>query len=306
MKIVAYEDAGHRQRGGDRRENGSGARDPGESEGARTLSETAPDGLIFHLGRGVHHAGKAPFRAPRHHHAFQQVRWCDEGRKNYAPDQYLEAGDVAYFPKGAYYGPEIKEGAYKGWATQFGFGDQHQLGPEWDAFTREARANLAAKGVMENGRFTPIDPETGERGEEMDGVEAYYAESVRLKSNGKERYVIPPEGYQAPIVMHTAAFAYYEIAPGVEVRRLGCFFDHPGENGDTRISMVRLGKGSIYTLGADRNQIGMATTAGLQVDSGNRVYDAQASYYSPIGEVTELRGGLDGTEVFVVELPRQG
>jgi hypothetical protein len=234
------------------------------------------------------------------------VRWCDAGRKNYAPDQYLEAGDVGYFPKGAYYGPEVKEGFYQGWATQFGFGDQHQLGPEWDPFRSEARRSLAAKGVIANGRFTPIDPITGEKGEEMDGVEAVYAETVRLKSQGKDSYVIPPEGYNAPIIMHTQAFEYYEIAPGVEVRRLGCFFDHPGESGDTRISMVRLAKNSAYTLGANRNQIGMSTTAGLQVDSGNRVYEAQASYYSPIGETTELRGGADGTEVFVVELPRQG
>jgi hypothetical protein len=299
MKIVAFEDLAPRARDEDEQRRRTGSRDHGESEGRRTLAETAPDGLRFHLGRGIHKEGKASFKAPRHHHAFQQVRWCDTGRKNFAPDQFIEAGDVVYFPKGAYYGPEDKTGAYTGWSTQFGFGDQHQLGSDWEPFRREARHNLAANGVMAEGRYTPNG------GVEMDGVEAVYAETVRLRSEGREKYVIPLEGYDAPIVMHPAAFAFYEIAPGVEVKRLGNFFDHPNENGDTRISIIRLAQGGVYKLKADRNQIGMATTAGLQVNSDNRVYQAQASYYSPLGETMELRGGQDGTEVYVVELPRQ-
>ncbi len=302
MKIVTLDDAPPRNRSQDTR--GEQARDHGESEGRRTLAEVAPDGLRLHLGRGVHKEGKAPFRAPRHHHAFQQVRWCDSGRKNFAPGQYIEAGDVAYFPKGAYYGPEVKDGAYSGWSTQFGFGDQHQLGPDWEPFRREARANLRARGVMENGRYTPVDPESGRRGEEVDGVEALYAEAVRLKSQGRDTYAIPPAGYQAPIVMRPAAFAYYRVAPGVEIRRLGCFYDHPGENGDTRIMMVRLNEGGVFTLSAERNQIGMTLSDGLRVDDANRAYPAHTSYYSPIGDSAELRGAND-TELYVVELPRQ-
>lgn len=298
MKIVTFEEAPPRPR---RR---SGTRDHGESEGRRTLSEVAPDDLRFHLGRGIHREGKAPFRAPRHHHAFQQIRWCDSGRKNFAPGQHLEAGDVAYFPKGAYYGPEIKHGAYTGWSTQFGFGDQHQLGPDWQAFRRQARADLRARGVFENGRYTPIDPATGEHGAEIDGVEAVYAETVRLKSQGRERYVIPAEGYHAPIVMHTAAFEYYPTAPGLEIKRLGCFYDHPGDNGDTRITMVRLNQGGVFTLSAERNQIGMTTSTGLRVNDSDRAYPIHTSYYSPIGETAELRG-TNNTELFVVELPRQ-
>ncbi|BBZ43715.1 hypothetical protein [Mycobacterium parmense] len=268
------------------------------------LAEVAPDGLRLHLGRGIHHESGAPFRAPRHHHVFQQVRWCDSGRKNFAPGQYIETGDVAYFPKGAYYGPEVKDGAYSGWATQFGFGDQHQLGPDWEPFRRQARADLRARGTFTNGRYIPVDPVTGVRGEEMDGVEAIYAHTVRLKSQGRDTYVIPPEGYHAPIVMHPAAFAYFPLAPGVEIKRLGCFYDHPGENGDTRIAMVRLHEGGVFSLRADRNQIGMTTSNGLRINDGDRAYPVHTAYYSPIGETTDLRGS-DGTELYVVELPRQ-
>ena len=196
MKIVTFDDALVAKRNQPTRRRGT--REHGESEGARTLSEVAPDDLRLHLSRGIHREGKAPFQAPRHHHAFQQIRWCDSGRKNFAPGQYLEAGDVAYFPKGAYYGPEIKDGAYTGWATQFGFGDQHQLGPDWEPFRRQARTNLDNRGVIENGRYTPIDPLTGQRGNQIDGVEAIYAETVRLKSHGHDTYTIPDEGYHAP------------------------------------------------------------------------------------------------------------
>lgn len=302
MKIVAFKDAAPRKRDSGRRREST--RDRGESEGRRTLAEVAPDGLRFHLGRGIHREGRAPFRAPRHHHAFQQVRWCDSGRKNFAPGQFIESGDVAYFPKGAYYGPETKEGAYTGWATQFGFGNQHQLGPDWDPFRIQARANLRAAGVFEGGRYTPIDPATGEQGDEIDGVEAMYAEAVRLKSAGTERYSIPPEGYHAPIVIRPAAFAYYPIGAGVEIKRLGCFYDYPGDNGDTRIALVRLNEGGVFTLSADRNQIGMTISDGLRVGDGDRAYPVHTSYYSPIGESTELRGS-DNTELYVVDLPRQ-
>jgi hypothetical protein len=301
MKIVAFEDAVPRNSA---RNRNRGTRDRGESEGRRALAEVAPDGLRFHLSRGIHREDKAPFRAPRHHHAFQQLRWCDSGRKNFAPGQFIESGDVAYFPKGAYYGPEVKAGAYSGWSAQFGFGDQHQLGPDWRPFRIQARVNLRAAGVFEGGRYRPVDPATGEYGDEIDGVEAMYAEAVRLKSSGAETYSIPPEGYHAPVVIHPAAFAYYPIAAGVEIKRLGCFYDHPGDNGDTRITLVRLNEGGLFTLSADRNQIGMTTTDGLRVDD-DHAYPAHTCYYSPIGETTQFRG-TDNTELYVVDLPRQG
>lgn len=104
--------------------------------------------------------------------------------------------------------------------------------------------------------------------------------------------------------MHPAAFAYYPIAPGVEIKRLGCFYDHPGENGDTRIMIVRLNEGGVFTLGAQRNQIGMSISDGLLIDDANRAYPVHTSYYSSIGESAELRGA-DNTELYVVELPRQ-
>ena len=40
--------------------------------------------------------------------------------------------------------------------------------------------------------------------------------------------------------MHPAAFEYFEIAPGVEVKELGRFYDHPGTNADVHIQMIRL------------------------------------------------------------------
>ena len=102
--------------------------------------------------------------------------------------------------------------------------------------------------------------------------------------------------------MHTAAFTYYPLAPGVEIKRLGCFYDHPGDHGDTRILMIRLNKNGAFTLNADRNHIGMTTTPGLTVN--NHTYPAHTSYYSPLGETTQLHGTTN-TELFLIELPRR-
>ena len=47
-----------------------------------------------------------PYRSPRHHHNFDQVRFCLEGKLNIAPGVDIEAGDAGYFPEGAFYGPQ--------------------------------------------------------------------------------------------------------------------------------------------------------------------------------------------------------
>ena len=47
-----------------------------------------------------------PVAGPRHRHNFDQIRYCVTGKMNYGRDRWIEAGEVAYFPEGAHYGPE--------------------------------------------------------------------------------------------------------------------------------------------------------------------------------------------------------
>ncbi|HEX6311412.1 MAG TPA: hypothetical protein VF152_07265, partial [Acidimicrobiia bacterium] len=47
---------------------------------------------------------------PRHHHNFSQIHYVLEGTHEWAPDQLIPTGAVAYFPEGTFYGPQRGHG----------------------------------------------------------------------------------------------------------------------------------------------------------------------------------------------------
>lgn len=276
------------------RDNGPAGR-PGSTERQTLLGDEAPDGLRFRLARNQEGLGDGvAFTTPRHHHGFQQIRWTESGSVNFAPGQDIAAGDLAYFPRGAYYGPQVKDKGVQ-LLLQFGFHDEYPSGgKDWYKKYQETMGVLRLRGSFEDGLYTDVDPETGLQ-RTRDAVQALFEERT------KKKLVIPAEGYDAPIVMHPEAFAYYEAAAGVEVKQLGRYFDHPGPSGDVRITLVRLSKGGTYLLGSDRAQVTWSTKPGLVV--GGRDYPELTCLYSPRGEETELAGRA-GVETFVIELPR--
>lgn len=276
------------------RDNGPAGR-PGSTERQTLLGDEAPDGLRFRLARNQEGLGDGvAFQTPRHHHGFQQIRWTESGSVNFAPGQDIVAGDLAYFPRGAYYGPQLKDQGVQ-LLLQFGFHDEYPSGgKDWYKKYQETMQVLRLRGSFVDGLYTDVDPETGAE-RTRDAVEAMFEERT------KRKLVIPPEGYAAPIVMHPQSFSYYEAAPGVEVKCLGRFFDHPGPAGDVRISMVRLSGEGVYRLPADRAQVTWSTNPGLRI--GAREYPELTCLYSPRGEASELAGAA-GVETFVIELPR--
>ena len=82
----------------------------GTYPGKRIFTEDAPDGLNFIFVRNdFTHTGVNAFRTPRHRHTFAQIKFVEKGASNYAPDQFIEEGEIGYFPRMAYYGPQVKE-----------------------------------------------------------------------------------------------------------------------------------------------------------------------------------------------------
>ena len=274
--------------------NGPNAR-PGSTVRQVLLGDEAADGLKFSLRRNQEASedGEA-FQTPRHHHGFQQIRWTESGAVNFAPGQDILAGDIAYFPRAAYYGPQLKDQGVQ-FLLQFGFGDEFPGGgKDWWARYQKDMQVMRLRGSFEDGMFIDVDPETGvER--RRDAVEALFEQRT------KKKFSVPPEGYDAPIVMYPQAFSYYRAAPGVELKHLGRFFDHPGPNGDVRIHQVRLSDRGVHTLAADRGQVAWTISDGLQMDG--KTWPALTCLYSPRDEETTL-SGIDGVEVFVVDFPR--
>lgn len=293
MKVVAVRDVPT----WNQHETGSLRR--GQTIRQSLLGDDAPDGFNFKVIRSQFQAGDGAHATPRHRHGFQQIRFAEVGPVNYAPDQNIPQGDIAYFPRGAYYGPQHKDGGISV-AIQFGFGGEHQdTGESWGRYQEAALATLNAKGSFEDGTYVETDPVTGER-RERDSIQAIY--EARYEARTGEKFVVAPEGYEAPVLIHPAAFAYFDVSPGVQMKHLGCFFDHPGPLADVRISVVRLSGDGCHRLGPSRAHLAWSTTAGLKLDGG----DPQPEHtyvYSPRDETVELSSS-DSNEVFLVEFPR--
>ena len=266
---------------------------PGSTIRQTLLGDEAEDGLNFKLGRNQEGFGDEAFQTPRHRHAFQQIRWTESGSVNFAPGQDIAEGDIAYFPRGTHYGPQLKDQGVQ-FLLQFGFGDEFLGGKDWYRVLQEGTAALSARGTFKDGIFSDIDPETGKQ-RNRDAVAALYEERTGKKIE------IPNPGYEAPILMHPKAFSYYQAALGVEIRHLGRYQDHPGPNADVRISMLRLSDNGIHLLRSDRAQVAWSISAGLRIDG--RAYPKLTCLYSPRGH-EDVVSGVDGVELFVVELPR--
>lgn len=270
----------------------------GSIDTQRLLEDDAPDGLNFWFVRNCFaNSGEESFKTPRHHHPFAQIKMVEKGSSNVYPGKDIEEGDIAYFPRAAYYGPQSKDNCTS-FGMQFGFDGQHQRGKRWEDRRGEAMANLMKRGAIENGIFFGKDAETG-KDIQQDSIEALYEERMRLVTN--RRLIVEPEAYDSVILMHPAAFPYFPVSPGVDLKHLGRFYDQPGPNGDVGISMVRLSKGGHYALDGDRAQVGWTVKDGLLIDG--RTFPALTSFYSPRGEATEF-AGVEGVEVYLVTFPR--
>jgi hypothetical protein len=270
----------------------------GSIDTQRLLQDDAADGLNFWFVRNTfaNDSGES-FKTPRHHHPFAQIKMVEKGSSNVYPGKDIEEGDIAYFPRAAYYGPQDKDNCTS-FGMQFGFNGQHQRGERWEDRRAEAMERLQARGHVEGGVFIEKDPVTGQT-HTRDSIEALYDERLQLVSG--KRLVVEPEGYDSVIMMHPRSFPYFPVSPGVDLKHLGRFFDQPGPNGDVAISVVRLSDDGRYPLGEDRAQLGWTMRDGLRIDG--RSYPALTSFYSPRGEVSEIAGS-DGVEVYLVVFPR--
>jgi hypothetical protein len=266
---------------------------PGMSRLQRVLTCEAPDGLAFRLIRSRYLGGSNAFETPRHHHAFQQIRFAESGTMNFAPDQDIPQGEIAYFPRGTFYGPQRRDEGV-GLTVQFGFDLEMHGGKEALDVYRHGVERLRLLGTVGNGTFTDTDPDTGEQ-RTRDTWEA----ATELTSGKK--FSIPTEGYASAILMHPQAYAYYDASPGVEVKHLGAFYDHAGPNADVRISVIRISPGGEYRLSAERAQLTWTTMSGLQIDG--QTYPELTCLYSPREEDVVL-SAAEPVEVFLVEFPR--
>src|SRR5690242_2469209 len=153
------------------------------------------------------------FFSPRHRHAWDQIRFCLEGRIPIAKGLFVEGGEVAYFPEGAYYGPQGGGDGRIVVLLQFGGASgQGLIGVDR---LSQARRDLASEGRFEGGVYTRQVTE-GRR-----NWDAY--EALWLHVMGGELSYAPP-AYKTPIVMRPEALRWTPTSEsGVSLKRVGVF-----------------------------------------------------------------------------------
>jgi hypothetical protein len=224
--------------------------------------------------------GEEVFTAPRHRHDFEQIRISMSGRQDFGRGQILEENWIAYFPAGAFYGPEEIDGA-----SIF----QIQWSDYWvtRSMHEKAYAELKEMGEFVGGKYRNVDA-SGQR-TERDALNAIWEHVYKRPS------AIPTPRYPDPILINPDAFNYVNVSPTHSAKVLGRFTER-----DLMITKVRWDREGRWEFPADRTYC-MFTSAG-EILAGEEIYGVHTVVWSDVGE-RESIGARQGTEALIVGWP---
>jgi hypothetical protein len=224
--------------------------------------------------------GENVFTAPRHHHDFEQIRISMTGVQDFGQGQITEEGWIAYFPAGAFYGPELIDGA-----SIF----QIQWSDTWVSRANHDRAyaELAERGEFSGGKYTWTD-ENGES-QTKDSLNAIWEHVFQRPAS------FPKPRYPQPILMDPDAFSYVQAADGISTKVLGRFTER-----DLSITKIRWDADASYSMPADRTYC-MFTNVG-DIEVGGRTCSRHTVVWSDLGEQVDVLG-QPGTEALCIAFP---
>jgi hypothetical protein len=233
------------------------------------------------------------YATPRHKHIFDQYRYNLSGKRQ-IQDGFLEAGEVAFYPEGVHYGPQLQEEECTGLGLQF----QGLTGIPYLTHKElnDARKALSAEGgTFKGGIYTKILP---------DGRKINKDSHVACSEYVSGREIEFPVGrFEKPIVMKPQGHPWIadRRLDGVAHKRLGTFGGsgirltrlEPG----ARIPAQRLDDAEIrYLIEGSINYGGKTWQGGKTEDVGTYMYVQQGA---EVGEITTETGGT----FYVIELP---
>ena len=243
-----------------------------------TGDSSRPDNFAFRI------AQLADYRAPRHHHNFDQFYYVLEGEADFGGFGTVGAGGLGYVPEGAYYGPQSAD-AFTVISLQFG-------GPSGLGYLGYDQTTAAFEALKKEGDFVEgaYRRHQGVPGPaSQDSYEAIW-EHVR-----KRPVIYPRPQYATSIFMDTSVhpWAPLRTAPGVSERTFGTF-----GSCKCRAAMYRLESGA--TLEATGRGI-YHVLSGFGAVAGDP-YRTDSAVYLDVGESVEI--SADGeTEVLLLGLP---
>jgi hypothetical protein len=224
--------------------------------------------------------GEHVFTAPRHRHDFEQIRISMTGIQDFGQGQITEEGWIAYFPAGAYYGPERIDGAsifQIQWSDRWVSRAAHSL----------AFADLSARGEFSGGKYSWIDEHGVAR--TQDAQNAIWEHVFQRES------AFPVPRYPQPVLMNPDAFQYVRGENGVSAKVLGRFTER-----DLVITKIRWEEPARYLMPAGRTYC-LFTNSG-RIEVGRREYGGHTVVFSDYAEAVEV-AGQPGTEALCIGFP---
>ncbi|MER7003288.1 hypothetical protein ABT297_09600 [Dactylosporangium sp. NPDC000555] len=225
--------------------------------------------------------GDGAFIAPRHRHDYDQFRLTLEGCPDYGRDVLAPAGQVAYFPAGAHYGPERIEG---GSILQVQWSHSWVTRQQYD----EMRDQLSQTGRFEEGSYISVD-DTGTE-QRADAANAVI-EAVKRKRFGVEALAFPTPRYPQPLVMNPDAFAWRPDGNGLSTKVLGRYTEN-----DVYASKHRWDDDdATLVLSAERTQLLWISAGSVRI--GDASYGPETAIWSAYDEITNVVGGAGAEAV---------
>ncbi|MFD8820668.1 hypothetical protein ACFV23_56665 [Streptomyces sp. NPDC059627] len=225
--------------------------------------------------------GHGTFSAPRHKHNFDQIRYTISGRPDFGHYQVSAAGQSAFFPAGAAYGPETIEEAD---ILLIQWGENWVTRAQHDA----TYAEMQTRGEFRDGYYITVDADGKEH--RADGRNAVW------EAFNQRELVYPQPRYPQPVLMEPAGFVWRPSGDGVSAKVLGRFTED-----DVYVANHRWDEtGGTLTLAPERMQLlwiaeGRLTTGGV-------AYEPHTVIFSEYEETTELTGTA-GAQAVVFGLP---
>ena len=233
------------------------------------------------------------YGTPRHKHIFDQYRYNMTGKRQ-IKDGFIEAGEVAFYPEGVYYGPQLQEEECTGLGLQF----QGLTGIPYLTHQElnDARKALSAEGaIFKGGIYTKVLP---------DGRKINKDSHVACSEYVSGKPIEFPEGrFEKPVVMRPQGHPWIgdRHLDGVEHKRLGTF-------GGSGIRFTRLLPGAAiparreedaeirYLVEGSIDYDGKSWKGGQTTEEGTYMF-IQAG--ADVGAITTKTGGV----FYVIELP---
>ena len=233
------------------------------------------------------------YATPRHTHIFDQYRYNMTGKRQ-IKDGFVEAGEVAFYPEGVYYGPQLQEEECTGLGLQF----QGLTGIPYLTHKElgDARKALSAEGgSFKGGVYTKILPDGRKINRDLHLACTEYVSGKKVD--------FPVGRFDKPIVMRPQAHPWIgdRHCDGVAHRHVGNF-------GGSGIRFTKLEPGARiparveddaeirYLIDGSIEYGGKTWLGGKTPEQGTYMF-IQAG--AEVGEITTKTGG----EFYVVELP---